>query len=342
MKTIFKDFNLSKQHYRLPKYRQLVNYLLKEIENGNFQIGEQLPSITETSEEFDFSRDTVNRAYSELQSMGVITSVLRKGYFISGNNSQKKLKVLFLFGKITDYNKAIINSFIKYIRTNVMVDIFTYNYKSENFSEVINTHLGRYHYYVIMPQFLDKNEENLKCLNKIAGERLIFLEKPAQLLRNKYSSIFCNFEKEMDNLMQKNAKYFKKYETLNLVLNEETYSNPELINCLNNFCIEYHYEFKVMNSFQNINVEKGNVYFTVEDIDLIGIIKSAQKQNLELGKQIGLISLNYCHYNEILAGGISYISSKASEIGKLVADLVDVGKQHSLIVSMEMVVRKSL
>jgi DNA-binding LacI/PurR family transcriptional regulator len=98
----------------------------------------------------------------------------------------------------------------------------------------------------------------------------------------------------------------------------------------------------VFDGFQDEDVEEGNVYFTMEDIDLVAAIKSAQSQNLELGKQVGLISLNDSCYKEILAGGITIISSKPTEIGKLAAELIHGGKRQSMNVSMEMILRKSL
>ena len=57
-----------------------------------------------------------------------------------------------------------------------------------------------------------------------------------------------------------------------------------------------------------------NVYFTMEDVDLVAAIKSAQSQNLELGKQVGLISLNDSYCKKILAGGIENNVMKFSEV----------------------------
>jgi DNA-binding transcriptional regulator YhcF (GntR family) len=342
MITTFRDFAQAKQDSKTPKYQQLVNTLLIDIEKGNLQTGERLPSINEASEECYLSRDTVERAYSELHRLGVITSIFRKGYFISGKSAKTKTKIFFLVGKITENNKAIFNAFVSHAGKDVTVDIFTYNYKSENFREIINDHLGNYHYYVIMPHLMEETEENLKCLKKITGERLIFLDQVMPSLINSNSSILSNSGKEICQVMQQNAKYFKKYKTLNLVLTEEEYFDSELITGFRNFCENNNYNFQVLDGFQEEDVEVGNVYFTMEDIDLVAAIKSAQSQNLELGKQVGLISLNDSCYKEILAGGISIISSKPTEMGKLAADLVHGNKRQSLNVSMEMILRKSL
>lgn len=342
MISTFRSFAQAKQDSKTPKYQQLVNTLLVDIEKGDLKTGERLPSINEASEECYLSRDTVERAYSELHRLGVITSIFRKGYFISGKSAKTKTKIFFLVGKITENNKAIFNSFVNYAGKEVAVDIFTYNYKSDNFRDLINNHLGNYHYYVIMPHLIEETEENIKCLKKISGERLIFLEQSMPSLQQANSSILCNSGEEIFNVLQQNAKHFKKYKTLNLVLTEEEYFDSELMTGFRNFCETNHYDFQVLDGLQDEEVEEGHVYLTMDDADLVLAIKSIQNQGLELGKQVGIISLNDSCYKEILAGGISIISSKPKEIGKLAAEMIQGGKRQSLSVSMEMILRKSL
>ena len=342
MISTFRSFAQAKQDSKTPKYQQLVNNLLIDIEKGDLKTGERLPSINEASEECYLSRDTVERAYSELHRLGVITSIFRKGYFISGKSAKTKTKIFFLVGKITENNKAIFNAFVNYSGKEVAVDIFTYNYKNDNFRDIINNHLGNYHYYVIMPHLIEENEENIKCLKKISGERLIFLEQSMPSLLNVNSSILCNLGEEIFNVLQQNAKYFKKYKTLNLVLTEEEYFDSELITGFRNFCEKNHYDFQVLDGLADEEVEEGHVYLTMDDVDLVSAIKTAQNQGLELGKQVGIISLNDSCYKEILAGGISIISSKPKEIGKLAAEMVQGGKRQNINVSMEMILRKSL
>ena len=342
MLKALRDFALAKQDYKTPKYKQLVNILLIDIEKGNLQTGERLPSITEASDECYLSRDTVERAYSELYRLGVITSIFRKGYFISGNLAKTSTKVFLLVGKITENNNAIFNAFVSHIGKDVRVDIFTHNYKSENFREIINNHVGNYHHYIIIPHLIEETEENLKCLKQITSGRLIFLDQTLSSLKHSISSILSTSGKEICKLLQQNAKYFKKYKIINIILPEAEYFDSELISGLRNFCENNYYEFRVFDGFQDEDVEEGNVYFMMEDIDLVAAIKSAQKQNLELGKQVGLISFNDSCCKEILAGGISIISSKPAEIGKLAAELIHGSKRQSLSVAMEMILRKSL
>lgn len=111
-----------------------------------------------------------------------------------------------------------------------------------------------------------------------------FLDQTMPSLNNSNSSIVSSSGKAIYELMQKNAANFKKYKTLNLVLSEEEYFDSELITGFRNFYENNLYEFKMLDGFKGEDIEEGNVYLTMEDIDLVAAIKSAQSQYLELGK----------------------------------------------------------
>ena len=95
------------ENSQTPKYLQVVNLILEEIENGKLKIGERIPSINETSFDFLLSRDTVEKAYNELRIRGIISSVRGKGFYISSTKMENKIKVLLLFNKLSSYKKII-------------------------------------------------------------------------------------------------------------------------------------------------------------------------------------------------------------------------------------------
>ena len=76
------------------KKQIIENYLLTEIVNGHFKIGDQIPSELELSKKFNFGRQTVHSALSDLALMGIIERTPGKGSFVSrhpvNRNIQKK------------------------------------------------------------------------------------------------------------------------------------------------------------------------------------------------------------------------------------------------------------
>ena len=56
----------------VPKYLQVVDLFISDIEAGIFKHGQRIPSINETSEELLLSRDTVEKAYVYMKNNGRI------------------------------------------------------------------------------------------------------------------------------------------------------------------------------------------------------------------------------------------------------------------------------
>lgn len=70
---------------RLPVYEQIKNQIMMLIKIDILQPNSQLPSIRSLSNEISVNVNTVKRAFSDLEDMGVIYSVPGKGSFISDN-----------------------------------------------------------------------------------------------------------------------------------------------------------------------------------------------------------------------------------------------------------------
>lgn len=70
-------------------YEQIENSIKNEILNGNLKSGEMLPSIRMLAKDLKVSIITTKRAYEELEKEGFIETVVGKGTFVSGANSER-------------------------------------------------------------------------------------------------------------------------------------------------------------------------------------------------------------------------------------------------------------
>ena len=73
-----------------PVYLQVVDQIKAAAASGAVQVGEPLPSIRPLAEELRVNRNTVAKAYTELESQGVIETVPGKGCFLKPNQSPLK------------------------------------------------------------------------------------------------------------------------------------------------------------------------------------------------------------------------------------------------------------
>src|SRR5436853_4121204 len=76
-----------------PVYLQLVDQVKAAAAAGTVHAGEALPSIRPLAEELRVNRNTIAKAYGELDSQGVIETIPGKGCFVKANNSPLKKEV---------------------------------------------------------------------------------------------------------------------------------------------------------------------------------------------------------------------------------------------------------
>lgn len=76
-----------------PVYLQVVDQVKAAAASGTLLPGEFLPSIRPLAEELRVNRNTIAKAYTELESQGVIETVPGRGCFVKGNNSPLKKEV---------------------------------------------------------------------------------------------------------------------------------------------------------------------------------------------------------------------------------------------------------
>ena len=70
-----------------PVYLQLVDQIRHAAASGGLRTGEPLPSIRPLAEELRVNRNTVAKAYAELESQGIIETIPGKGCFLKDGSS---------------------------------------------------------------------------------------------------------------------------------------------------------------------------------------------------------------------------------------------------------------
>lgn len=76
-----------------PVYLQLVDQIKAAAASGALQPGEALPSIRPLAEELRVNRNTIAKAYAELESLGVIETLPGKGCFLKENHSPLRKEI---------------------------------------------------------------------------------------------------------------------------------------------------------------------------------------------------------------------------------------------------------
>jgi GntR family transcriptional regulator len=87
-----------------PVYLQLVDQVKTAAASGGVQAGEPLPSIRPLAEELRVNRNTIAKAYAELERQGVIETLAGKGCFVRASSApfRKDVRLKLLTTEIDD------------------------------------------------------------------------------------------------------------------------------------------------------------------------------------------------------------------------------------------------
>ena len=87
-----------------PVYLQIVDQVKAAAASGAIRPGEPLPSIRPLAEQLRVNRNTVAKAFAELEQQGIIETIPGKGCFLSQNHSpyKKEIRRKLLIGEIDE------------------------------------------------------------------------------------------------------------------------------------------------------------------------------------------------------------------------------------------------
>ena len=315
---------------RIPKYRQIVNIIIEDIEKGILTVGQRVPSINEISEEYYLSRDTAEKAYNYLKEKQIIVSAKGKGYYVARTILPSKINVLFLINKLSSYKLQIYNSFVNSLGSNAKVDLNIYYCDPKLFLNTLSENAGRYDYYVVMPHFKDERlihqsapREVLEALEKIPDNKLILVDNYIPDLKKNVGSIYQDFKMDIYKALSEARDLLTRYEKLILVYPQKTvYPFPlEILQGFQKFCTDEGFSFEVLEEIYNdMELDARDAYIIIEESDLVNLVKQARDKNFKPGKDIGIISYNDTPLKELL--GITVISTDFKLMGETAAYMI--------------------
>jgi GntR family transcriptional regulator len=90
-----------------PVYLQLADQIRHAAASGGLRAGEPLPSLRPLAEELRINRNTIAKAYAELESQGIIETIPGKGFFLKKNktpfNGEARERLL-----LTEIDEAVV------------------------------------------------------------------------------------------------------------------------------------------------------------------------------------------------------------------------------------------
>ena len=301
----------------LPKYRQIINSIYTAISNNELKLGDKIPSLNQICSEFELSRDTVMVAFNELKAKGIINSIPGKGYYINSTEINLDQKIFVLFDELNAFKEDLYSSFLNSLDAKSSVDIYFHHFNYQVFKNLVSESAGKYTSYVIMPATFDFTAN---IIGKLPRERVYILDRKKDDLTD-YPVVYQDFEQDVYDALNEGLDLLQKYSELIMIFPGG--KEPEgRMNGFQRFCSEMGFQSEIIRNVINKGMKAGEADFVSSDRNLVRLIKMASEKNLVLGKDVGIVSFNDTVLKEVVAGGITTISTDFQLMGQTLARII--------------------
>ena len=322
---------------QVPKYRQIVISIKRAIERKYIRIGDRIPSINQVCTSCMLSRDTVMMAYNELKSLGIISSRQGKGYYVESTDLKLEEKVFLLFDELNSFKEDLYNALVESLDSSASVDVFFHNFNYQVFRNQIIEAAGKYTTYVIMPASFD-NIGHL--IQKLPSDKVFILDRMKPELTG-YPGIYQDFDADTyDGLVAANS-HLGKYRRL-VLIHPGGKEPQERVAGFRRFCQDFHFENRIVRSLNDIRPALYDVFLVPSDRALVELVKVAWECEFTIGEKFGIISFNDSMLKEVVAGGITTISTDFPRMGQLLSSMITERQPMQLKNSSSLILRNSL
>jgi DNA-binding transcriptional regulator YhcF (GntR family) len=311
--------NNIKDNKSILKRKRIVDSIIEDIESGILSIGAVLPSLKELSRQFGVSYVTAVNAYRELKSMGVIKSIPSKGFRVATTGNIVKHRVFLFLNEFNSFKDVLYNSIREGIGKDGTVDVYFHHFNPKVYQQIIYENLGQYTAYVVMPMH---NKNCDKALESIPEGKLYILDIGRVPYGEKYPSVCQNFGNDLYRMLTSASDLLGKYNKLILIISYFPYWEHDYLDGLKRFCCERNFESEYIPNTIDRKVAKGECYVVMPDEDLGRIVNAVREADLEIGKDVGILSYHEAPLKPYVANGITTISTDFRLMGLNMAEMI--------------------
>jgi DNA-binding transcriptional regulator YhcF (GntR family) len=337
MKKSLKDLITIDPSLSIPVYKQIVQSIYRNIDNGVLAQNDLLPSVNSISEHFSLARGSVFTAYNDLRAAGIIDSIPGKGYFVTSTQTRQTKKIFLLFSTFTSYKETLYNAIINSLPKSCSVDIFFHHHSIKLFETLIREQAAYYNTFIIMPEL---HADTASILSKLDPKHTFLLDVGFKEFQKQYAGVYQNFDKDIYSILMESKHFMSKYQKLYLVF-PPALRTKDIITGFNKFSRTKTIATGIRTNIDPKEVKKGDAFIVIEDNELVEVIKIAKANKWQLGKDIGVMSYHETALKSVIGNGITTITTDFAAMGKSIAEMVVAGKRQVIENPFILIDRKS-
>lgn len=325
---------------RLPKYRQVILAISRDIRRAVLKPGDKIPSINEASSECYLSRDTVEKAYKELSRRGVIRSIPGKGFFVSETVFSNPLKILLVFDKLDESRWKLFNELNECLGNSELTMMsYEHNYRMLNLS--LEEHQDDFDFFIVIPHFFAYQEDLTRAFSSIVPERLIVLTHAVAGLDEQTSQFTFDRKVEWARAFESVKTRMESFTRMVMFFPDDFRFPQEIYEAAQAFTDSVDMPFKSLNEWDSKKIQVGDLVLCLEDETLSEVVAFGAERELVSGEDLGIISFDDDPMKESLSGGITTLGYNYREIAEFTAARIQTGNPLSYRFPLQWTHRKS-
>jgi len=336
MDSIFQEIRILGDTPSYSKHDRFVQGIINAINAKIVVRDEILPTVSKMMKELGFSRETVIRGYKELIDRGIVVSRNRQGYFVGSGNTDRIMNVALLMYNLDTFEEQFYRNFRHEIGHNISLNTYFHHGDIEIFETILSQIKGKYGMYVIAPIPHPKTRELLEIIPR---NKLLIFDR-YEPLDGVFNHITQEFAKSSYEIFSKLAPRIRQFDEFIFYHSPASLDPKEIVSSFKKFLKDFNIKGRIEKEFIPGTVEKGKVYFTLDNFALWQIMRDSISKKLEPGKDIGVLSSNDEPAKEIT--GITTFSADFSEMGTLAGRAVLKKQEIQLTVPMILFQRTTL
>jgi len=318
------------------KHERFVQGIINAINERIVAQDEMLPTVNKMMQELGFSRETIIKGYKELIDRGIVVSRSRQGYFVGSGNTDILMNIALLMYNLDTFEEQFYRNFRHEIGQNINLNTYFHHGDIEIFETILSQIKGKYGMYVIAPIPHPKTRE---LLDIIPREKLLMFDR-FEPLDGDFNHITQEFRKSSYEVFCKLAPKIQRYDEFIFFHSANSLDPKEIVVAFKKFLKEFTINGKIEKEYIPGSVEKGKVYFTLDNFALWQIMKDCKTKGLKPGTDLGVLSSNDEPAKEII--GITTYSADFSQMGVIAGRAVLNRQRIQLTVPMILFERSTL
>lgn len=338
MKAVYEHIHALEGIPGFSKHEQFVQGMINAINEKILGKGDMLPSVNSLILELGFARETIVRGYRELVRRGIVASRNRMGFYVLNENTTQQLRVLLLLYAFDTFQESFYKSFRSGLGANVYLDVFFHHNNIEIFETIVSNARGKYGMYVVAPI---PHPRTAAILQTLPMNHFLMIDRYEPIGRD-FSYVTQEFEQSTYKAFAELSDRIRKFDGMVFYYRPASDTPIEILRAFKKFIKDYGIKGVLRSEYVVGKLEKNQVHFTINNIELWAMLKDARQQGLELGKDVGILSHNDDLVKEIICDGITTFSTDFKLMAEKAALFVLTRQMVQEVIPTVLIRRKSI